>query len=394
MARTKVLLVHHRPELGGAPTSLAYLARHLDRARFDVAAYAPPGASARLLAEAGARVHTGPVAGFTHIWASTYRGARWLLLGRELARLAPHALRLRRVLREERPDVVHLNDSPLVAAAVLARLARARVVWHLRASLPGDGRDLRSRLLARAIGRLAHRAVAINEDVAASFAAAGDVAVVFNAVDLERFAPGDPAAARRELGLPEAAPLAAYVGFLYPRKGFRELLDAFARVQREVPDARLVLAGGGVRRGRRLGGLVPDHEAEARELAAARGLADAVTFLPYTERPELVYRAADVVVAPSRGPELGRPVLEGAAAGRPVVATGSMTGGGVLRDGETGLLARADSPESLAEALAALLRDAERREAMGRAAREHAVAAFGPARAAARIAALYEEVLR
>ena len=386
--------MHHRPELGGAPTSLAYLARHLDRGRFDVAAYAPPGPSARLLAEAGARVHTGPVAAFTHIWASTYRGARWLLLLRELARLPGHALRLWRVLREERPDVVHLNDSPLVVAAALARLSGARVVWHLRAALPGEARDVRSRLLAGAIRRLAHRAVAINDDVAASFAAAGRVDVVFNAVDLERFAPGDPLEARRALGLPEAGVLVAYVGFLYPRKGFRELLDALALVRRELPDARLVLAGGGVRRGRRLGGLVPDHEAEARELAAARGLADAVAFLPYTDRPELVYRAADVAVAPSRGPELGRPVLEAAAAGRPVVATGSATGGGVLRPGETGLLARTGSAESLAEALTALLRDPARREAMGRAARQHALASFDPERAAARIGDVYDEVLR
>ncbi len=82
-----VLFVHHRSELGGAPESLSYVIRELDRERFEPHVYCPPGPAADLFREAGAIVHTGAVAGFTHIWASTYRGRRWLLFGRELARL-------------------------------------------------------------------------------------------------------------------------------------------------------------------------------------------------------------------------------------------------------------------------------------------------------------------
>ncbi|MDQ3823245.1 MAG: hypothetical protein M3321_08400 [Actinomycetota bacterium] len=73
--RTPVLFVHHRSELGGAPASLSYLIRELDESHFEPHIYCPPGPAAELFRESGARVHTGPVAGFTHIWASTYRGA-------------------------------------------------------------------------------------------------------------------------------------------------------------------------------------------------------------------------------------------------------------------------------------------------------------------------------
>jgi hypothetical protein len=69
--RTPVLFVHHRSELGGAPASLSYLIRELDQAHFEPHIYCPPGPAAELFQEAGAHVHTGPVAGFTHIWAST-----------------------------------------------------------------------------------------------------------------------------------------------------------------------------------------------------------------------------------------------------------------------------------------------------------------------------------
>src|SRR3954463_4912383 len=85
--RTPVLFVHHRSELGGAPASLSYLIRELADERFEAHIYCAPGAAAELFRESGAHVHTGAVSGFTHIWASTYRGRRWLLFARELALL-------------------------------------------------------------------------------------------------------------------------------------------------------------------------------------------------------------------------------------------------------------------------------------------------------------------
>src|SRR5947209_11108323 len=152
--KTRILYVHHRSELGGAPTSLSHLIRHLDRSRFEPHVYCPRGEAAELFRTAGAVVHTGPIAGFTHIWASQYRGRRWLLLARELGRLPSHLIRLRAVIDRVGFGLVHLNDSPLLAAAWLARRRRIPVVWHLRSAPPNDGRDLRSRLLRRAILRL------------------------------------------------------------------------------------------------------------------------------------------------------------------------------------------------------------------------------------------------
>src|SRR5438552_3622729 len=132
----QMLFVHHRRELGGSPASLSYLIRELDRSRFDPHVYCPAGPAAQLFADAGATVHVGPVAAFTHIWASTYRGRRWLLFVRELLRLPAHLVRFRRVLVSHDFALVHLNDSPLVAAAWCARRAGIPVVWHLRSALP------------------------------------------------------------------------------------------------------------------------------------------------------------------------------------------------------------------------------------------------------------------
>lgn len=397
----KILYVHHRSELGGAPSSLSHVIQRLDRELYEPHVFCPPGRAAEAFAEAGAVVHTGPVAGFTHIWASTYRGRRWLLLARELAHLPRHLIAFRRTLRSHDFAIVHLNDSPMVPAAWLAARRNLPVVWHLRSALPPADGPRRSRWLRRRIRRLATRSIAINDDVAASFAV-GSVTIP-NPVDVRRFAPGDAAAAKRQLGLPEERLVAAFYGFLYPLKGFHDFIRAAALLRTAGIDAMFLVVGGGVRSRaffettfgwtlRRLG-LAHDHEADARELVGRLGLTDAVRFVPFTRDTLTHYLASDVVVAPSRGPELGRPVLEGAACGRPVVASGSLSGAGLIVPDETGLLVPRRSPDALAGALRQLAEDPALRNRLGATARSHAVESFDADRSAHRVMAVYEEIL-
>lgn len=395
-----ILFVHHRSELGGAPASLSYLIRELDKEEFEPHIYCPPGAAAELFREAGARVHTGAVAGFTHIWASTYRGRRWLLFLRELGLLPMHVVGFRRVLRRQRFEAVHFNDSPLIPAAWLARREGIPVVWHLRSALPDDGRDRRSEWVRGAIERLATTSIAINHDVAGVFGVGSTV--VPNSVDLQRFHPGPKPEAKAALGLPVDVPVVSFFGFIYPSKGFREFIEAAARLRDSGVDARYLIVGGAVRgeeffrtvvgRSLQLADLTRDYESEAKRLVEELGLTDVVRFVPFTQDTADLYRASDVVVAPSQGPELGRPVIESAASGVPVVASGSRTGGGVVVPGETGLLVEDYSADTLAEAVSELLRDPDHRGALGAAARRHAEANFDPKANARRIEAIYRQI--
>lgn len=395
-----MLFVHHRSELGGAPESLSYLIRELDRERFEPHVYCPPGPAAELFSEAGAAVHTGAVAGFTHIWASTYRGRRWLLFGRELARLPAHARQFRRTLRRQRFELVHFNDSPLIPAAAIARSERLPVVWHLRSALPAGGRDRRSSFIRGAIRRLATMSIAINEDIAGVFDVGSTI--VPNSVDLARFRPGDAAEAKRSLDLSTDLPVVSFFGFIYPSKGFREFIEAAAQLRERGVQASYLIVGGAVRgqeffrtvvgRSLELADLTRDYESEAKRLVGQLDLDDVVRFIPFTQDTADLYRASDVVVAPSQGPELGRPVIEAAASGVPVVASGSRTGGGIVLPGETGVLVEDFGVETLAEAIEELLSRPERRLALGRSARAHAEMMFDPAANARRIEAIYERI--
>src|SRR5207249_3705584 len=131
--------------------------------------------------------------------------------------------------------------------------------------------------------------------------------------------------------------------------------------------------------------LTRDYEAEAKRLVDELDLEAVVRFVPFTQDTADFYRASDVVVAPSQGPELGRPVIEAAASGVPVVASGSRSGGGVVLPGETGVLAEDFEVQTLADAVADLLADEERRRELGLAARVHAERNFDSAANARRI---------
>jgi glycosyltransferase involved in cell wall biosynthesis len=86
-------------------------------------------------------------------------------------------------------------------------------------------------------------------------------------------------------------------------------------------------------------------------------------------------------------------VLEAATYGKPVVASGSAGGAGVLLPGRTGLLLENASPEQLAAALRLLVEDPELRRRLGQAAAEHARARFDPARNAEAVEHLYDQLL-
>jgi glycosyltransferase involved in cell wall biosynthesis len=401
MAARRILYVHHRRELGGAPTSLAYLVRNLDRTRFEPHVYCPPGDSASLFRTAGAEVHEGPVSSFTHIWASTYRGLRWLLLARELGYLPGHVHAFRNVLSRTTPAIVHLNDSPLLAAAVMSSRLRIPVVWHLRAALPELEGPRRSLLLRRAVRRLSTASIAINTDIAESFG--GGTTVIPNSVDLDRFRPADPNSARKRLGLPVDRPAIAYVGFVYPSKGITDFVEAAALLRDRGVDATYVIAGGAVRgaeffdtaAGRAVErlGLAHDNARDTKALVVARELAQDVHFVPFTPEIELVYEAADVIVAPSRGPEIGRSVVEAFAAGRAVIASGSRDGAGIIVPLETGCLVPRGSPAAIADSLERLLRDDDLRASIGAKARAYAAQEFEPASNARRVMAVYDSLL-
>ena len=316
---------------------------NLDRERFEPHVFCPPGRAAELFREAGATVHEGTVAAFTHIWASTYRGRRWLLLARELARLPLHVVELERVLRAQRFDLVHLNDSPMIPAAWLARRARIPVVWHLRSAPPAA--RTRPPLAARAEGAAATRRGADRHQRrhrGALGRARGRDPERGGARPLPSGRCGRGRerrwdCRRRVRSSRTSASSTRTRAFASSSSRRRRSRTSAASTRRSSSSAAASAAprSSAARSAGRssCSGSRTTTRRRRASSCASTGLDDRFRFVPFTPDIAELYRASAVVIAPSQGPEIGRPVLEGAASGVAVIATGTQTGGGIVEPG-------------------------------------------------------------
>ncbi|MFJ9579495.1 glycosyltransferase family 4 protein [Streptomyces sp. NPDC101191] len=166
---------------------------------------------------------------------------------------------------------------------------------------------------------------------------------------------------RGRLGLSDR-PVVVCVSRLVPRKGQDTLILAMPEILRRVPEAVLLIVGGG------------PYEQELRKLAVSTGVAGSVRFtgaVPWSELPAH-YGAGDVFAMPCRTRRggldvegLGIVYLEASATGLPVVAGDSGGAPDAVLDGETGWVVRGGVPEDTADRVATLLLDPELRARMG-----------------------------
>jgi teichuronic acid biosynthesis glycosyltransferase TuaC len=200
--------------------------------------------------------------------------------------------------------------------------------------------------------------------------------VVYNGVDEEMFSP--PASDV------EHAPLILSVGNLIPIKGHEILVRAVATLAQDFPELRLEIIGEGPERSR--------LQALARELRVA----DCIVFLGRQPRNEIAaaMRRCTIFVLPSRYEALGCVYLEAMSSGKPAIGCRGQGIAEIIQHGFNGFLVGPDNEKELTLAMAMLLRDAPRRDNLGRAARDTILDRFTLAHQAENLARIYRESLR
>ena len=281
-------------------------------------------------------------------------------------------------------DIVHAHGlRGAIVGGFAARRAKLPYLFTVHNLLPRL--NVVQSVILLELARKAARVIAVSEAVANTLQAVGlsyqKIAVVPNGVDLSRFEhPESSGPFRAANGFSADDRILLAVGRLAPEKGFDVLIEAFASFQARVPNVCLVIAGDG-----------PDGP---HLKAQAEALGERVRFVGYTADTVPLYRAADIIVAPSRQEGQGIVPLEAMAAGRPVVA--SRVGGLVetIVEGRTGLLVPADDASALANALESLLNDPAKRVAMGAAGRERVRQDYALQTQIQKIEAIYSDVYR
>jgi glycosyltransferase involved in cell wall biosynthesis len=342
--RRVVMLVNRLRRGGGAERAMVALATHLPRDRFEVTVVTTRPAGGPLLDTLVAR-------GVRHV--SLNRRGR--------LDLAPFR-RFIALLRDERIDIIHAHMfGSNFWGAVLGRLAGVPVVIAHEHSWSYEGEPVRRFLDGHVIGRLAHAFVAVSERDRTRMMMVEGVPPEKIIVLPNPYLPrprSESLNLRAHLRIPAAAPLIATVAVLRPEKALEVLLQAFAELSAMIPHAMLVIGGDGPCRG--------VLEQQARDI----GISERVRFMGWWHDVGGLLEAADVAAMTSDREGAPLFALECMAHMTPLVSTDVGNISELLGEGQGVVTVPRRDPQAMAHALAALLRDPERRAAQASAAAE------------------------
>lgn len=299
----------------------------------------------------------------------------------------PSALRLARVIREKKIEVVHAHlarDYPIASLAV-RRYAQLVVTRHVLFPL--------NRLHRLTLKRVA-RVIAVSNAVARRLQARRicdnrKLQVIPNGIELEKFDEplSDPARAsvREKLGVRRSL-MVGDVGSLLPIKGHEDFVRAAAIIARRRNDVDFVIVGDNEPRNR-------NHRKFLERLITGLDLKDSVLIVDWSGDFSRFYCALDVYVSPSHSEAFGLSIVEAMACGRSVVATATEGAKEIIEDKQTGVLVPNGDAQRMAETILALLDSADERARLGANAREDVHRRFGLERMVEAIEQVYRDAL-
>ncbi|HWL64124.1 MAG TPA: glycosyltransferase family 4 protein [Steroidobacteraceae bacterium] len=309
----------------------------------------------------------------------------WHAIGKREGADPAALVRLVRLLRRERPDVIHTHDWGVFLDAMLAsRLSGTSVNVHTVHGLymtGGEGSWARAKRGMRHFfeRRMAGRAhiVCVSEDLRRHVAAEVGIPLeatrsIANGVAVEAVPPepghADPAAV-----------VFIAVCRLAPVKNLQLMIRAFADASRSLPAARLVIVGDGPERGM------------LEQLAAGFQLGARISFLGFRTDTDPLIRGADVMLLSSLSEGIPMSLLEAMTNGRAVIATEVGGVPALVEHGLNGLLVPAGDEAAFSNAIQRLASDGALRKQMGNAGHARARGLFGMEKMVSAYEALYRE---
>ncbi|MEL6108317.1 MAG: glycosyltransferase family 4 protein [Planctomycetota bacterium] len=387
MTPRRILYVHHASVLGGAPRSLAFLIKQLDKERFTPIVLMPKrpinGDVRKLFSDAGATVveerHIRPFGGAYPAECKTIAKRAYALLS-----AIPTMLAVRKHVRQLDPDIVHVNTVVLPFALVGSFLGRRRTprVTHIREVVLSNwwGRSL------AALNRWFTDFFIGIDGTGLDSVGAVDAKreTVMNSVNLDDYRSSEQQRleARREFGWSDDRVVFLSLSRIAPSNGIEELSDLVASCKDELSQRAMFAVAG-------FGNDVTGYEDTIRDRLDS--LPNCQT-LPFSSDVIRLISASDVIIAPFVTSHSARSVLEGAAVGRPAMVSNVPNLTEMIRPEESGFIFSLDSREQFVLTVNRFCDD-ERREIMSRQALKVAEERFNIADNTKRIEQIYFDLL-
>ena len=296
--------------------------------------------------------------------------------------------RIARVVRKERPDILHTHLPRADFAGAVARAFHPGLVWvcSVHAIYSEDWSGRWSLPLFNLLWRRANVMLCISHAVRDWLVGRGvpsdNARVIHYGIEPEKFS--KPSVNLRERwGLNENA-LIGSIGRLEPRKGHDLLIRAMPEICKHVPSARLLIAGHDPR----------GYGETLARLVERLGLREKVQLIGFQTDVVSFLNALDVFAFASGSEGFGQVLVEAMAAGKPVVASKISPLTEIAVDGGTGRLVDRNDPNSFADAIIPLLKDPILRERMGTQGRERVKHLFAADRMCRQTIALYQDALQ
>ncbi len=392
----RVLYVDHTAMLGGGEIALLNLVRHLDRTKVTpIVALFSDGPLAEKLKHV-CEVSIVPLSPNIRTIKKDSLGFATLLALRDILGTLSFTVRLASFIRDARVDLVHTNSLKSdIIGGIAGRLAKRPVIWHIRDRIENDYLPPLIVTVFRRLSTLIPQFVIANSHATLAtldLPSQRPSTYIFSGIEMpqKRAVVHDGLDATQNGGtlLPPRTSIIGLIGRICEWKGQHIFLDAAALVRKRFPEAKFRIVGAAL-----FG--EQDYETCIHKQCVDLGLEDVVEFMGFRSDISAIVESLDIVVHASiTGEPFGQVIIEGMAAGKPVVAT---NGGGVpeiVVHNETGLLVPMGKATEMADAICMLLSNPARAQQMGVLGLERVRKHFTIQRAARQVESVYQNLLK
>jgi glycosyltransferase involved in cell wall biosynthesis len=391
-----ILYVDHTAKMGGGEIALLNLVSALDTARYrPLVALAADGPLAEKLRAAGIETTVLPLDPALRETRKDSLGAGSLLKLRQAGLLLSYSLRLARWARAHSVDLIHTNSLKSdIYGGIAGRLAGIPVLWHVRDNINGEYLPPLVASAFRLVSRLLPQMVVANSTSTLNQLwpkRAKSGAVVYSGVTMEVVHDGYVELQALAGGLNsstewERPPVIALIGRIAEWKGQHVFLRAASAVRERFPEARFWIIGAPL-----FGEF--DYERSLHTLTEQLGMTESVEYLGFRDDVAQLMPEIDIVVHASiLGEPFGQVVIEGMAAGKPLVATDGGALPEIVVPGETGYLVAMGSAEEMAAAISRLLSNPVQARIMGQAGRRRVRRLFTMSHTVRKVEAVYDRL--
>lgn len=280
---------------------------------------------------------------------------------------ASSARQLAQFIKHHKIEIVHAHMARDYSLAAFATRKKPNVKFFVTRHVLFPLSAIHRRTLASAASVIAVSGAVARQLNSQHFIDGAHIALIPNGIDLNRFHRGHETFERsqylRALGLPKDCLLVGSIGELRALKRHDDFIRAAAIVANNIPESQFLVAGVDT-------SATAETRKELEQLIYTLGLENRVQLLGWLDHAEHLLLALDLFVSASETESFGLAIAEAMAAETAVVATATEGAREVVEDGKSGFLVPIGDVQKMAKAIITLLRDGDRRKAMGARGRE------------------------